>query len=124
MAKTKEKIVTRKENVKGNKTPLNVENPDSYYGKTPAWSFRLLDNNYSKWGFVHVKDINETIISKLQAFEGMTWAEIIDASGGRAHGNNSHFENISNLIPEAQKRWRNLKLDTYDRVFSLRLTGT
>ena len=83
-----------------------------------------MDNGYKKWGFIHANDINESIISKLKAFEGMTWGEIMQISGGRNRGTNSHFENISDLIPEAQKRWKELKLDEYDRIFSLRLAGT
>lgn len=121
MAKTK--TVFQKESVNGKKLPRSIENPNSYYDKTPVWSFKKLDNGYKKWGFVHVEDLNTTIISKLRDYEGMTWAEIMSASGGRSHGNNNHFENISDLIPEAQQRWSELKLDEYDSIFSLRLAG-
>lgn len=123
MAKNGSKKIVQKEQVSGSKSPKNIEDPDSYYRKSPVWSFRLLDNNYMKWGFVHTKDINLTIISKLQEYEGMTWGEVIKATGGRSHGNNNHFENVSDLIPEARQRWKDLKLEEYDRVFSLRLTG-
>lgn len=82
-----------------------------------------MDNNYVKWGFVHIKDINTTIIDKLKHYEGMTWGEIIKATGGKKYGNNNHFENVSDLMPEAQSRWRDLKLEEFDRIFSLRLTG-
>lgn len=121
MAKSKK--VVQKESVNGKKIPVATEDPNSYYKLTPTWSFKILDNGYKKWGFIHVDDINATIISKLKVFEGMTWGEIMKASGGRRHGNNSHFENVSELIPEAQQRWGELKLDEYDSVFSLRLTG-
>lgn len=123
MAKNARKKVIQKEKVEGKKIPRNLEDPDSYYGKTPVWSFKRLDNGYGKWGFVHIDDLNTTIISKLKEYEGMTWGEIIKATGGRAHGNNNHFENVSDLIQEAQQRWRELKLEEYDRIFSLRLTG-
>lgn len=119
----KAKRIIQKEKVSGKKNPIITEDPTSYYSMMPTWSFKYLDNNYEKWGFIHVKDINSTIISKLKDYEGMTWKEIIETSGGRTNGNNNHFENISDLILEAQKRWKNLKLDEYDRIFSLRLTG-
>lgn len=121
MAKSKK--VIQKELVKGKKSPITIEDPYSYYRMTPVWSFKTLDDRYKKWGFVHVGNLNDTVISKLKDYEGMTWGEIIQASGGRSHGNNNHFENVSDLIPEAQQRWRDLKLDEYDRVFSLRLTS-
>ena len=122
MAKSKK--VIKKEMVIGRKIPTTYENPNAYFQKKPTWSFQYLDNGYKKWGFIHANDINESIISKLKAFEGMTWGEIMQISGGRNRGTNSHFENISDLIPEAQKRWKELKLDEYDRIFSLRLAGT
>ena len=53
----------------------------------------------------------------------MTWNEILKASGAKTHGNNSHYENVAELIPEAQKRWKELKLEEYDQAFSLRLTN-
>lgn len=107
-----------------NKTPKKQYNPESFFDKSPVWSFKLLDNNYKKWGFVHAENLYETVITKLKELEGQTWSEILGANGGRKYGTNNHFENVSKLIPEAQKRWKELKLDEYDRVFSLRLTGT
>ena len=122
MAK-KNKVVKQKEIASNSKIPKHVEDPESFYDKVPVWSFKLLDNNYDKWGFIHVDNINETIINKLKDYEGMTWDEIIKETGGKKHGNNNHYENISDLIPEAQNRWKELHLEEYDRIFSLRLTG-
>lgn len=121
----KSKIVKQREAVNIAKNPRAIENPESFYGKHPVWSFKRLDNNYVKWGLVHSDDINRDVIKKLVDFEGMTWKEIFEASGGKTkgHGNNSHFENVSSLIAEAQKRWIDLKLEQYDRVLSLRLTN-
>lgn len=116
--------VGQKEKVKGQKKPRATENPDSFYDKNPAWSFRKLDDDYCKWGFKDIEDINKIIISKLRDYEGMTWAEIIKTSGGRRKGTNSHFICVDELVKEAQDRWRELKLEENDTVFSLRLTGT
>lgn len=117
------KRVKQKESVSGAKKPKWVEEPGSFLGMRPTWSFGLLDNSYNKWGFIHAGDIYTEVIDKLKENEGHTWGDIIRAAGGRTHGTNSHYENVSDLIPEAQKRWLELHLEEYDRVFSLRLTG-
>lgn len=119
----KKKIIKQKESTNNVKIPKHVEFQDSFYDKFPVWSFRLLDNDYTKWSVSNVNNIYSTIIEKLKNYEGMKWSEIIKATGGRTHGNNNHFESISSLIPEAQKRWKELNLEEYDSVFSLRLSG-
>ena len=122
MAKGK-KVVKQKEVVSNSKQPKIAVDPQSFLGKHPVWSFKSLDTGYDKWGFIHSSNLFEQVISKLKDNEGMTWNEIISASGGRSHGTNSHYENVSDLSPEAQKRWRALHLEEYDRIFSLRLTN-
>lgn len=119
----KSKTVRQKESVSVSKHPKIVEDPSSYWGMHSVWSFRSLDTGYHKWGLSQPTTLFEDVICKLKEFEGMTWASIMSASGGRSHGTNSHFENVSELTPEAQKRWIALHLEDYDRVFSLRLTG-
>lgn len=117
------KVVKQKETAVGNKQAKNVEDPLSFMGLHPVWSFKKLDNGYGKWGFIHSDNLYNDVISKLKDNEGLTWNQIISASGGRSHGTNSHYENVSDLVPEAQKRWKDLHLEEYDRIFSLRLTG-
>lgn len=123
MAKGKGKAVIQRETASNSKQPRVTEDPQSFMGMHPTWSFKSLDNGYTKWGFSHSDDLFNDVICKLKDNEGMTWREIFSASGGRAHGTNSHYENVADLIPEAQKRWSDLKLEEYDRVFSLRLTN-
>lgn len=120
MADRKKKAI-QKETASNSKQPKIIENPQSFFGDHPVWSFKWMDNDYEKWGLSHSSDLLNDVICKLKDNEGMTWGEIIKAAGGRSSGTNSHFENVSELIPEAQKRWRELRHDEYDRVFSLRL---
>lgn len=122
MAKSK-KVVKQKEAVSNSKQPKIAVDPQSFLGKHPVWSFKSLDNGYCKWGFVHTDDLFGKVISKLKDYEGMTWSQILSASGGRSHGTNNHYEDIAELIPEAQRRWKAIHLEEYDRVFSLRLAG-
>lgn len=117
------KTVKQKETASNSKQPKVLEDPQSFFKMHPVWSFKSLDNGYSKWGFNYSDDLFNDIICKLKDFEGLTWGQIVSASGGRSHGTNSHYENVSDLIPEAQKRWKELHLEEYDRVFSLRLTS-
>ena len=104
------------------KTPINVESPDGYLKKHPVWAFHFCDTDHERWSINKEHRFTEDIFTKLISFEGMTWAEIQTASGGKASGTNNHFENICEMIPEAQKRAAELKLDC-DQLFSLRITG-
>jgi len=121
----KPKTVVSKEKVDVKKTVINTENPDYYKTQNPIWSFKMFDKTGSDWPICKKnQDSIECIIEKLISYEGMTWAEIDKASGGRKAGNNSHFENVSKLAKEAQRRWRELNLEEYSEVYSLRLQGT
>ena len=103
------------------KQPLYKENPQSYKSKNPSWSFSRLDDDY-RWGIKKI-DVYNDLITKLKSFEGLTWQEIESSSGGKkaGHGSMNHFEPVTDLSKEAQKRWEQLKLYDYDEVFSIRL---
>ena len=98
------------------------ENPDDFLKKTPIWSFKLMDKDHPKWSLKVQKNLYEDIILKLKDYEGLTWAEIMQASGGRSHGTNNHYEPIDELCKEARDRIVNLGIYT-DSVFSLRCGG-
>lgn len=87
--------------------------------QTPYWSFKRLDNTYNKWQITDAKEI----LGALKSFEGMTWQQIMNASGGKAegHGSNSHFIPIADIAKEAQERLAFLNLDAEDMIFSLRI---
>lgn len=103
------------------RTPV-VEN---HLRKNPAWQFRIADLN-GDWGWASLS--RETwlnnIFEKFRNFESMTWAEILQARGGRNRGNNSHYVPIENLSTAAQRRLQELHQDDVDELFSLRLSGT
>lgn len=54
----------------------------------------------------------------------MTWAELLNAAGGRSAGTNHHPLPLDDLSKTAQERLVALKLDDADSIFSLRLTAT
>lgn len=122
MAK-RDKKVKQIESSGNTKKPERTVNPNAYLSKHPVWSFYRCDMEYEKWSIKNAKSFCKDILDKLISYEGLTWAEIQAASGGKAHGTNSHFEYISEMVHEAQKRAETLHLDV-DQLFSLRLTGS
>lgn len=122
MASKDKKFVKTKSDITGNKVPKNIEDPDSYLKKTPVWVFKRCDREHEKWSLNKCDNFYEDILDKLISFESMTWSEIMSAAGGRTSGTNSHFELISEMVKEAQRRAMELKLDV-DQLFSLRLEG-
>lgn len=116
------KVVKQKEYAQNEKQPKSIEDPEGYLKMHPIWAFHKIDTTHEKWSVKNCKEFYDDIIKKLVAFEGLTWAEIMSASGGRRCGTNNHFEYISDLCKEAQKRANELHLNV-DQVFSLRLEG-
>lgn len=57
----------------------------------------------------------DELVKRLKDFETMTWPEI--ERGG------SHFIDIDRIVPEAQKRLAELRLDDCEQLFSLRFQG-
>ena len=80
--------------------------------------------DHPRWAVSSCKTVYSSIITKLKDLEGLTWQEIMSASGGRAHGTNNHFEDVADLCKEARNRILELHMEDVDRVFSLRLTST
>lgn len=122
MGKNK-KVVVQRESAHNVKLPKIIESPEGYLKKHPIWAFQRCDLEHPKWSIKNCDSFCMDILDKLISYEGQTWAEIISASGGKKNGGtNNHFENISELCREAQKRILDLHLDI-DQLFSLRLTG-
>lgn len=107
------------------KIPNEIENPNEYLRLSPIWSFKKFDIEHEKWGLKNDSNEYHEMIKKLKDYEGMTWESIEKASGGKKKGNgtNSHSIPFSELISDAQRRLRFLKMDDCDEVFSLRFTG-
>lgn len=104
---------------KDKKQPISQSKEESYYKQTPLWSFKYLDNSYDKWQI----ESTQELLSELKSYEGLTWQDIMSASGGKRKGNgsNSHYIAISEICREAQQRLIAIKLDAEDTLFSLRI---
>lgn len=98
--------------------------PDSLDRETIAWQFHRLDNDHEDWGWNGLKaGIWKEILRQLKAFEGLTWAKLKEAAGGRRHGTNHHPIEVANFCNKAKDRLKSLHLDEYDSLFSLRLAN-
>ena len=95
------------------KTPRVAAPPPS--DDRPAWRVGRIDRDWN-WCFHDIDGGDlRTVIDRLRSFETMNWPDI--ERGG------SHFVSVDQLIPEAQKRLQELRLDDFDELFSLRCTG-
>jgi hypothetical protein len=99
------------------------ENPDNYLKLTPVWRFSDFDWE-GPFGLAACAECSDKLMNHIQAhlssFETMTWAEIMRASGGRAHGNNSHPIARDKFTKSAKHRLDERKIFA-DSLFSLRL---
>ncbi|MGE0083713.1 MAG: hypothetical protein AB7S75_04770 [Desulfococcaceae bacterium] len=83
---------------------------------TPVWQAGIIDLN-GPWGWMEISHrvFLDNILPKLQHFESMSWHEIL--------GRNNHEVEVEKISKKAQKRLTDLKLDDYETLVSLRLTG-
>jgi len=106
-------------------------NPVTYDNLNPAWSFKRMQQE-TKWVFISDEFLchNDSssidpkcVLSKLAAFESMTWRRIKQQTYGGKNKTNHHFiTDLSKLDKEAQQRLEKLQIN--ENFFSLRLEGT
>ncbi len=142
MANSKNRPVSTA-SVKGSKRPVVIEDTGSFYRNRPSWRFSLSDTDHDRWSVldsiddviedkndptgtkvIHTfsKSIDAYLLQCLKDRESMPWSEIMSQTGGRGKkgGTNSHYIYIHELTKEAQKRAKELDIDS-DQLFSLRV---
>ena len=99
--------------------------PSSNDRETIVWGFRIVDKE-GNWGWrtVAARVWWDEILPKLQDFESMTWTEVMQASGGKARGTNSHPVRVEKLTQQAKLRLAEIGQEDVSELFSLRLTAT
>ncbi len=111
----------------GGKQPRTAPrgDPSIHDRETIVWAFGISDLE-GPWGWRTVAGRVwwDAILPKLRDFESMTWAEIMQAAGGRTRGNNSHFVLVRNLTARAKARLAEIGQDDVSELFSLRLSAT
>lgn len=100
--------------------------PESFDRQTLCWHIGLIDWDHKDWGWRQISPEEWTaqIAEYGKNLETMTWAELLNAAGGRSAGTNHHPLPLDDLSKTAQERLVALKLDDADSIFSLRLTAT
>lgn len=91
--------------------------PKDTLDKKPVWRFGKLDFHHAEWGFHNLDKphLIQDIHSKLVNFETMKWKDIV--------GPQNHHIELNKISKDAQKRIIELRLQEFDPIFSLRLTG-
>ena len=99
--------------------------PSQHDRETIVWAFSIVDQE-GTWGWrtEAARAWWSDILPKLQNFESMTWATIMQAAGGRAKGTNNHPVPVEELTKQAKNRLLQIKQDDVSELFSLRLDST
>jgi len=115
LSSKKAKVKFQPLSIKKPRTDPNNE-PSRVLKKKPSWRFSIVDVE-GEWGWGKIRDV-KTLIDikdKLKHIENNTWEEI-----GK---NGSHFVEVQKLCKKARNRLRELSLDDYDQLYSLRLSA-
>jgi hypothetical protein len=65
----------------------------------------------------------EELVPKLRNFESVKWKEIEKETFGKKGKSKHHWVTVDKIIKEARERLEYLKLDDYQELYSIRLTG-
>jgi len=115
MTAKKNKNPRQKKDPKGREIRKSRD-PSENLRKLPSWTIQRIDRRFTYgWDTIPKREIWGDIIDKLKHFETMSWDSIIR--------NGSHNIEVNRLIPEAQGRLRELRLDDLEELFSLHLNG-
>ncbi len=123
LSKGKKKVESKKLDPKTSKEIVASKNV-STNNETLVWRIGQFDWE-GPWGISAFKGENlKEFLEKVKWRETMTWAEILQQSGGRRFGTNNHPVRVSKLIKRAQDRLEELEMDDIDELMSLRINGT
>lgn len=94
--------------------------------ETPTWRFHRVDRQHAHWGWdqLDCEAVRRLLCEWLPSFEGLTWAQIKQASGRRNQGTNNHSLTVDGFCKAAQDRLDELNLDDQDSLFSLGVNNT
>ena len=99
--------------------------PDAFYHKNPVWSFLYCDFEHEHWGMDCNLDRLSNLLKRLQALQRQTWNEITQDTAGRSRNTKHHAIAVTNIIGEAQERFKALSLHhSFDSIYSLTITGS
>jgi hypothetical protein len=111
--------------IASDKTPRAIEG--GRFKSNVTWCINKADIK-DEWSWAEVRaweqeEWVEYIHPHLKQMEQITWAEVDKLSSGSGHKMH-HGHEITDLVKEAQYRWKIIGLEEYDSVFRFRLGGT
>lgn len=96
----------------------------SRFSELVSWCITRIDQEgHWSWGEPRAwteLEWTRTIHPKFKEFEQKTWAEIDQMASGEGHKMH-HGHEITDLVLDAQERWKELDLEEFDDVFRFRL---
>ncbi len=99
------------------KVPRKDQSLDDDLLSRPSWHTSTIDlQGPWGWGEIDHAFFFNDILPKIQNYESMSWFDILNR--------NNHEVKVGLISKEAQKRLTELKLDDFETLVSLRLTGT
>lgn len=119
MTKRAKKADYRKDKRIGTASP-----PSGYYDKNPLWAFRRIDAEHQRWGLDKNTQMLPDVLKYLKGLESQTWRSILTDTSGRADNTRNHAIGIDRLCKDAQKRAEEIKLDEFDELVSIAISGT
>lgn len=101
------------------KTPREREHVD-FWNSHPQWSFAILDLVAQVGGWVHLRpEVLDQLLARFQSWERMTWSQILSEGGKKRN----HIIDVGKCCTESQERLKFLKLDDYEELLSLSVSG-
>lgn len=100
--------------------------PENFDKESICWQTHRADWDHPDWGWnaLSPRQWSRQVRDTLSGLETMTWAEIRGAVGGKTRGTNHHSIPVENLCKAARDRLTVLRIDSWDTVFSLRVSNT
>ena len=119
----KSKEIRQKDIIQASKTPKALQSPERFYNQNPVWSFSCCDFGHNRWGFCSDTAFVESVLKRLNSFEGQTWGEILSDTSGRNGNTKNHPIETYKIIREAQTRLNEINMSQYDILYSLTISG-
>ncbi|MEY8575546.1 hypothetical protein AALD01_14395 [Oscillospiraceae bacterium 21-37] len=108
---------------KGKKRSNASKHGDGLYQLSPKWSFVKCDMQHERWGISQNAEHLANMLARFKEWERVTWGDILTTTAGRKSNTQSHSMAVGILDKDAIKRLSVLKLDEYDMLYSLTITG-
>lgn len=88
--------------------------PVSFEDQTVHWSFAVFDGSVDWHDQQHKEETFRYVAGRMRTYESMTWRQI------KSRGDYNHAVPTNKIIPQAQKRLRQINQDDVDELWRFR----